>query len=63
MDARLIPTVLPVAKKIIQLQRFKDDLERTEGCGEENPKIERLKQRLRESIQRLEKELGYDDIK
>ncbi len=60
MDARLIPTVFPVAKKVVQLSKFKDELERYENSGEEGKMIERYKQRLRENIQKLEKELGYE---
>ena len=63
MDARLIPTVLPVIKKVIELERFRQELQRVEGCGEESKKIERLKQRLKENIQQLERELGYGNIK
>lgn len=60
MDARLIPVVLPVAKKVVQLEQFKKELERAEGCGEESKQLERYKTRLRENITKLEKELGYD---
>jgi len=57
MNARLIPEVLPVAQKVVQLTRFKNELERYENSGEEGKMIERYKQRLRENINKLEKEL------
>ena len=61
MDARLIPTVLPVAKKVIQLEGFKKELKRFDSLGfNENPMIIRRKSRLIENIKRLEKELGYE---
>lgn len=58
MDARLIPTILPVAKKIIQLEGFKQELERFENQNNCTPFIERRKLRLKENIVKLEKELG-----
>ena len=61
MDARLIPTVLPVAKKVIQLEGFKQELKRFESLGfNEDPMIIRRKSRLIENISKLKKELGYD---
>lgn len=63
MDARLIPTVLPVAKKVIQLEGFKSELRRFEDLyGEEggNPIIQRRMARLKENIAKLEKELGNE---
>ena len=57
MDARFIPTVWPVAKKVIQLEKFKRDLERYECSGEEGKMIERYKERLKENIAKLEREL------
>jgi len=63
MDARLIPTVLPVAKKIIQLEGFKAELRRFRDLyGEEggNQIIQRRMARLIENIAKLEKELGYE---
>ena len=56
MNARLISEVLPVAQKVIQLARFRDELERYENSGEEGKMIKRYKQRLKENIQKLEKE-------
>ena len=60
MDARLIPFVYPVAKKVIQLERFKRELERYENSGEEGVMVERYKARLKENIAKLEKELGNE---
>jgi len=63
MDARLIPTVLPVAKKVIQLAGFKEELKRFEDLyGEEGGSmiIQRRMARLKENIAKLEKELGYE---
>lgn len=61
MDARLIPVVLPTAKKVIQLERFKDELKRVEGCGEESKQLERYKTRLKENITKLEEELKREN--
>ena len=58
MNARLIPEILPIAQKVVQLTRFRNELERYENSGEEGKMIKRYKQRLRENIQKLEKELG-----
>lgn len=58
MDARLIPTVLPVAKKLVQLQKSKEALTRAEESSETGVKFERYKTRLKENIEKLEKELG-----
>ena len=58
MDARLIPVVLPVAKKVIQLKKLKEEFERVDNYGEISPKIMRYKERLSENIIKLEKELG-----
>lgn len=60
MDARLIPTILPVAKKVIQLEGFKQELRRFENQDGYNPFIERRVRRLKENITKLEKELGYE---
>jgi hypothetical protein len=61
MDARLIPTVLPVAKKVIQLKKMKEEFERVDNCVEITKKITRYKERLAENIAKLEKELGYGE--
>jgi len=61
MDARLIPVVLPVAKKVIQLKKLKEEFERIDNCGEVTKKIARYKERLTENIAKLEKELGYGE--
>lgn len=58
MDARLIPVVLPAAKRILQLVGFKQELERFENQDDCNPFVERRKLRLKENIAKLEKELG-----
>jgi len=58
MDAHLIPTVLPVAKKIVKLMNLKKELEQMEMSENEGlPMAERYKNRLLEQIERLEKEL------
>jgi len=62
MDARLISVVLPVAKKVIQLKKMKEEFERVDNCGEVSQKIARYKERLAENIEKLEKELGYETI-
>ena len=61
MDARLIPVVLPVAKKVIQLKKMKEEFERIDNCDEVSKKIARYKERLAENIEKLEKELGYGE--
>lgn len=59
MDARLIPTIFPVVKKVIQLEGFKQELMRFENFYEKNNVIiERRILRLKENIVKLEKELG-----
>jgi hypothetical protein len=60
MDARLIPSVFPAVKKVIQLEGFKQELKRFENQDDCTPFIERRKIRLKENIAKLEKELGYD---
>lgn len=60
MDARLIPVVLPVIKKVIQLKKMKEELERVDNCDIVSKKIERYKERLSYNIEKLEKELGCD---
>jgi hypothetical protein len=62
MDARLIPVVLPVAKKVIQLKKMKEEFERVDNCGEVSKKLIRYKERLSENIKKLEKELGYETV-
>jgi len=75
MDARLIPVVLPVAKKVIQLQKFKEELKRVSEILDSQYSSEdddytlkyraktmnRYKERLAENIAKLEKELSYGD--
>jgi hypothetical protein len=60
VDARLIPVVLPVIKKVIQLKKMKEELERVDNCDIVSKKIERYKERLSYNIEKLEKELGCD---